>query len=206
MKIFKTIGIVLLSVIVLLLVISFFLPSQVHVERSRVIAAKPDAVFVQVNNLKNWFNWMPWNKKDPNMQVTWSDVTEGPGAKYSWASSHSEVGNGSVTISKSDPNKLVSTELDFMENGKASGDFIFEETAEGTKVTWTMDSDMGMNPVFKFLGLFMDGMVGPDFEQGLATLEETAKANPIPEPQEPIVTAPADSTQAPPVVEQPAQS
>src|SRR5687768_11020731 len=115
MKILKRLGLFLLAVIALLLVVSFFLPSNVHVERSRVVKAKPDAVFVQVNELKNWNNWMPWNKLDPNMQITWGEKTEGTGGSYAWSSEHESVGKGSVTITKSEPNNLVSTELNFME-------------------------------------------------------------------------------------------
>ena len=195
MKILKTIGIVLLSAVVLLLVISFFLPSHMHVERTRVIKAKPDAVFAQVNDLKNWMNWMPWNKKDPNMQIEWGSQTAGVGASYTWKSEHNEVGNGKMNISKSEPNALVETQMYFMESDEpATGTFKLEPTEGGTKVTWSMDSDAGMNPMWKFMGLMMDGMVGPDFEKGLEDLDRVAQANPIPEPA-PIVELPADSLQ-----------
>ena len=36
-----------------------------------VVKSPPDAVYNQINDLKNWNNWMPWNKMDRNMQVTW---------------------------------------------------------------------------------------------------------------------------------------
>ena len=43
-----------------------------------------------------------------------------------------------------------------------------------TKVTWTMDGDMGRNPLFRWLALFGDRTVGPDFEAGLANLKALA--------------------------------
>ena len=196
MQILKRVGLMLLAVVVLLLVVSLFLPSRVHVERSRVLKARPDAVFAQVNDLRNWFNWMPWNKVDPNMKIAWGAVTEGPEAKYAWESENKEVGQGSITIVKSDPNRMVQTDMDFMDHGKATGEFILEEQPDGTKVTWTMDSEMGMNPVFKFMGLFMDKMVGPDFEKGLKDLDNVAQANPVAAPEEQAVSTPTDSTQA----------
>ena len=43
-----------------------------------------------------------------------------------------------------------------------------------TQVTWTMDMDLGMNPVFRVMGLFMDGMIGPNLELGLANIADVA--------------------------------
>ena len=43
-----------------------------------------------------------------------------------------------------------------------------------TEVTWSMDMDLGVNPVFRVMGLFMDGMIGPNFELGLANIADVA--------------------------------
>ncbi|HZF99936.1 MAG TPA: SRPBCC family protein [Chitinophagales bacterium] len=197
MKILKTVGIAVLSLVVLLLVVSFFLPSHIHVERSRVIKARPDAVFAQVNDLKNWTAWMPWNKKDPNMQIEWGAQTAGVGAGYSWKSVHDEVGNGKMHISKSEPNALVETQMYLMDSAEPMTGTLKLEPADGgnTKVTWSMDGDSGKNPMWKYMALMMDKMVGPDFEKGLEDLDRVAQANPVPEPQTQIVEAP-DTTQA----------
>jgi hypothetical protein len=205
MKILKTVGIVLLSVIVLCLVISFFLPSKVNVERSRVINAKPDAVYAQIANLKSWDNWMPWNQLDPNMQKTYGEKTEGQGASYSWVSENQNVGKGSITLTKCDSN-MVETELVFEGMNPGKGCYKLEPEGEGTKVTWSMESDMGNNPLYKFMALMMDGMIGPEFEKGLVALEKAAQANPIPEPLEQIVTTPTDSTQTATTPAEPAKS
>ena len=45
----------------------------------------------------------------------------------------------------------------------------------GTQVTWTMNGDMGANPLYRWMGLFMDKMVGPDFDAGLANLKALAE-------------------------------
>ena len=119
MKLLKRIGIILLAVIVLLVVISFMLPSKIHVERSAAIGAPANVVFMQVNNLRNWNNWMPYNKIDPEMKIEYNGKEEGTGAGYSWSSENSQVGNGKITITESKPNELIVTALDFMENGNA---------------------------------------------------------------------------------------
>jgi len=177
MKIIKRILIGLVIVIVALLAIGFFLPQQVHVERSIDINAPSSLAFAQVNNLTNWVNWSPWDKRDSLMVKTFSGPEAGIGATYAWSSEHSEVGKGSMTISESVENEKVVTELDFMENGKATGGFLFAESNGVTKVTWYFDTDLGMNPIARYFGLMMDKFVGPDFESGLAALKQQCENN-----------------------------
>ena len=38
-----------------------------------------------------------------------------------------------------------------------------------------MNGNMGRNPVYRWMALFMDRMVGPDFEAGLANLKALAE-------------------------------
>ena len=45
-----------------------------------------------------------------------------------------------------------------------------EETATGSRVTWTVTSDMGFNPIFRIFGLFMDRMLGKTYERGLSNI------------------------------------
>lgn len=65
-----------------------------------------------------------------------------------------------------------------MEQGTAFGGFNFKKEGEATVVTWYMDSDMGWNPIGRIFGLFMDGMLGPDFEKGLADIKKVSESMP----------------------------
>jgi len=177
MKALKKIGIGLAVIIVLLLVISFFLPSKIHVERSMVMHASPDTVYGMVADLKKWGQWSPWHKMDPNMVITWGEKTEGVGATYSWKSDNGEVGDGTMTISEAVPNERIKLDMYFMESkDPAYGGWTFEKTSEGVKATNTMDMDAGMNPVMRIMGLMMDNMVGKHFEEGLKNLKEIVEA------------------------------
>ncbi len=175
MKILKKIGIGLLGLILLLVIISFFLPSKVHVSRSLEMKAKPETVFALVNNLKAWDQWSPWHKIDTNSKMVYSDIVEGTNAFYTWNSENPKVGNGKLTILESTAPGYIKTQLDFEGMTPAYAEYFFESTPEGVKVTWTMDSDMGMNPIGKFFGLMMDKMIGPDYEKGLASMKEIAE-------------------------------
>lgn len=173
MKALKIIGLILFILIVLPLVVSLFLPNKVHVERSRTINAEQTFLFEQVNTLKNWEKWSPWHRIDPTMKLTYNQIPSGEGASYSWTSSNDRVGNGKLTILESYPNDSIKVMMDFMENGKGAGGYFFTKEKNGVKVTWTMDSDLD-NSLRRLFGLFIDKLVGPDFEKGLKNLDSIA--------------------------------
>lgn len=184
MKLLKKIGLALVVLLALLVVVSFFLPSQVHVERSRTVAGPPEAAFAQINTLKNWETWSSWHRIDPkNTTYTFSEKPEGEGAWYSWKSTHPNVGNGKLTVTKSLPNESVEALLEFEGMSSSKTGYHFRPEGNGTKVTFTMDSDMSSPFVVgKYLGLVMDRMLGPEFEKGLANLDSVVANAPKPTP------------------------
>lgn len=192
MKIVKKILIVLAVLIAIVAIAGMFMSPKVHVERSMEMKASPEAVYSQIADLTMWDNWMPWNKLDPNMKKTFGEKTTGEGASYSWESTNSDVGHGTITITKAIQNELVETSLDFKEHGTATGGYKVEKTDNGSKVTWSMEMDMGGNPFMRIMGSMMDKMMGPQFDKGLHSLDSSASAMP-PAP----AVAPMDSTAMP---------
>ena len=187
------------ALLLLLILVSFFLPGTVHIERSKVIKAPPATVFSLVNNLRTYDDWMPWNRKDPGMQQTFGDKDAGAGASYSWTSTDKEVGNGTLTITESVPDQKVLTSLDFGDMGTSIGGWVLSPQDSGTRIVWYMDSKMTGKNIFhslvgKYMGLFMDKMVGPDFEQGLDSLKSISERNHSPRP--PIIKIDTTSTAA----------
>ncbi len=180
MKILKTILIVLVVLVALAAIIGMFMSPDVHVERSMDMKASPDAVYNQVADLKMWDNWMPWNKLDPNWEKTYGEKTSGEGAFYSWKSSKSDVGQGSITITKAVPNEMVETNLHFEGQGDAKGGYKIEKSDAGTHFTWSMDMNMGSNPFKRLMGGMMDKMMGPWFDKGMHSLDSSAQAMPAP--------------------------
>ncbi len=181
MKTVKKIFVGIVVFLVVLVIVSFFLPSKVHVERSIVMNVEPEVAFNQVNNLKNWEQWSPWDKLDPTMGKKYEGPEAGANAKFSWDSKNRNVMKGSMLIKDSKPNESIGIELTMSDMDQASmANFKFEKADKGTKVTWNMDMDMGMNPAHKYAGLFMDKLIGPDFEKGLKDLKEIAEKLPPP--------------------------
>ncbi|HEV7230280.1 MAG TPA: SRPBCC family protein [Bacteroidia bacterium] len=171
----KKIVIVVLSLILLLVVASLFMPRNAYVERSRLIKAPSDIVFNQVNILKNWEKWSPWHRLDPHMQMTYSGPEAGAGAAYAWKSTQKNVGNGKLTVNSSNTDSILTT-IEFEGKGNSDAGFRFKKEGNDTRVTWFMKFDMGMSPIAKIFGLMMDKMIGPDFEKGLNSLDSVSVA------------------------------
>ncbi|MBK7171843.1 MAG: SRPBCC family protein [Bacteroidales bacterium] len=172
MKLFRRILLTVLVLVIVLVLTGFLLPRHVRIERSLVMPASRDLIFEQVNDFRNWHGWLPWLSLDSTMQVTFSGPQSGVGALLIYESNHSDVGNGKLLITDSQPYDSILLDLNFMENGTSTGKFLFTSDDQGTLVRWILESDLGDNPISRWFGLFMDRMVGNDFEQGLANLNE----------------------------------
>ena len=161
-----------LAIFVIILLIGLFLPRKSHVESNTYINASPEIVFDQINILKNWEKWSPWQAADSTMKLTYYGPLSGVGAAYSWTSKHSSSGNMSIT--ESEPYKSIQTELDFGARGKANAPWHFEKADKGTKVTWAFDNQkMGYFERY-FIVLFKKTMINT-FNQGLAKLKDVSE-------------------------------
>lgn len=178
MQIFKKVLYFVVGLIVLLVVVSFFLPAHIHVERTALVKGSPETVYKLVTHLPSWERWSPWHRLDPKMKLEYALVSEGLGAQYFWKSDNRQVGNGSIKIVDAKPGNYVKTEMDFMENGVATSEYFLTPTPEGTQVKWTMDSEAGWNPMMRYMGLMMDKWVGPEYERGLHYLDSVAQIAP----------------------------
>ena len=178
MKILKTLILGLLALVALLAIVGLFLPSTVHVERSTVIAAPQSTVFALVNGFARYNEWSPWAAIDPQTQYSYDGPPQGVGASMGWESDHRDVGSGSQTISASEPYSRVETDLDFGPQGTAGAFFDLTPEGDGVKVDWGFDTEFGYNLIGRYFGLMMDGMLGAQFEQGLASLKTLAESLP----------------------------
>jgi len=171
MKTLKKFLIGLAIVLLAMLITAFFLPRQVHVERKGTIQAPAKVVYNQVNNLHTWDKWAVWNQMDPDMQVEYENTGIGENAAYTWESENPNLGSGKLTITASVPYDSIATEMNFMEEGLSTGYFLFDEQNGQTEITWAFDTDLGNNPVARWMGLFFDSMIGADFEKGIENLK-----------------------------------
>jgi len=175
MKILKWLLGIIVALVVILLLGGMALPSSFTVQRSAIVNAPPDQVYELVADPKRWKDWGAWNRRDPAMQITYSGPPSGVGAAWEWKSK--SEGDGKMTFTVAEPGKRVGFDLFFPDFGTTShGELTFAPEGSATKVVWTMNGDMGGNPMYRWMGLMMDGMVGKDFDAGLANLGQLAAA------------------------------
>ncbi|MEO1137538.1 MAG: SRPBCC family protein [Pseudomonadota bacterium] len=176
-KVLGGIAIFLIAIVAL----GFVLPDKAHIEREIVINAPQEEVFTLISDFGEWDRWSPWAKLDPDAEYSYSG--SGVGQRMEWTSEHPEVGNGAQEITAlAEPSRVV-TALDFGDMGQAEASFTLEPAEGGaTRVVWSFDSNMRkgvpvhMKPVSTYMGFFMDGFLGPAYEEGLANLKREAEA------------------------------
>ncbi|WP_163709932.1 SRPBCC family protein [Mangrovibacterium lignilyticum] len=174
----KTLKKILTAIAVLLLlfvIIAWFLPQTVEIKRHITIDAPVRVVYNQINDLHSWQKWAVWNQIDPDMKTTYHQLGIGEGAGYDWESEHEQVGHGSLKIRSSVPYDSILVDLDFGEKGVAESPFYFSEENNQTSVVWSFKTDLGMNPLHRWMGLLFDSMIGPDLRKGLENLKVVAE-------------------------------
>jgi len=173
---------ILVAVVIVLAALAAYVatrPGEFSVTRSASIAAPAPAVFVQVNELRNWPAWSPWAKKDPQMKQTYEGPPAGIGAVTSWVG-NKDVGEGRMTIVESRPAELIRFKLEFLEPFAAtnSAEFTFRPETGGTRVTWTMQGQSNFIGKALHLVFDFDKMIGADFEEGLAGIKSIVESGP----------------------------
>ena len=78
---------------------------------------------------------------------------------------------GSQEIIESAPDQIFRTALDFGPMGTAIASFKLQPDGEQTQITWGFTSELGLNPMSRWMGLMMDKWVGGDYERGLDNLK-----------------------------------
>lgn len=160
--------------ILLIVIISLFLPSSFQLERSIVINADKEQVFTQVQDLKNWKNWSPWVLKDEEIYLdedAYSSPSNIAGATFSWNSDNQDIGVGVLELKKVEKYSLLETQTDlgFI---VPEDEWLFADIDSGVEVTWSTKIDFGFNPISKFYGLFLKDKMAPDYELGLKKLKD----------------------------------
>jgi uncharacterized protein YndB with AHSA1/START domain len=150
------------------------LPSTFSVTRTTDIAAPPDKVYPLVASPREWNRWAVWHQRDPGMKIDYTGPASGAGAGWSWKSA--SEGSGKMDFTAAEPPRRVAYDLYFPDFGSTSrGEFRIDPTPGGSRVTWVMNGDMGRNPLARWFALGAGGMIGKDFDAGLAKLKSTAE-------------------------------
>ena len=177
MKVLKGLFLGIIGLIVVLAIVGLFLPSSARVERSIVIDRPASLIFPVLNSFERFNEWSPWYGLDPTAEYSYSGPSSGVGARMDWKGNEA-VGVGTQTITASEPDSRIATDLDFGEMGVAKVELKLTPEGQGTRVTWGFQTDFGYDLVGRYFGLLMDRFVGADYEKGLAQLKALVESFP----------------------------
>lgn len=173
----KRIALGLAALVIAFCVFVALQPSSYRIERSTIVVAPVSQVFAQVNDFRNWNDWSPWAKLDPNAKYAFEGPQSGEGAVFRW-SGNSEVGEGSMTMIESKPDALARIRLDFVKPfaGTSTSEFALKPDGPRTIVTWAMSGERNFFEKAVCLVMGGDAMIGGQFEKGLASLKQVSEA------------------------------
>ena len=167
----KTIAIVVVVLVAGVLAFAATKPDTFRVQRSASIKAPPEKIAAVLGDFHGWEAWSPWEKMDPAMKRSYSGAAKGKGAAYAWEG-NSKVGQGRMEITDAAPSR-VAMDLDFVKPFEAHNKVVFTLAPKGdaTEVTWAMQGPVPYMAKIVHVFMDMDGMVGQQFETGLANLK-----------------------------------
>jgi uncharacterized protein YndB with AHSA1/START domain len=175
MKALKVIALVLLIIIGLILAIAAALPSEYKVVRTTTINKPAECVYGVLADYGQRKQWDPWIAKEPGAKITLEGTAGAVGSKYTWEGE--EIGSGSMVIEKVVENQHIQSHLHFLTpwESEATIKWDLTPTESGIQVDWIMEGKNAY-PLGRFMGLMMDGMIGPDLVQGLENLKTYVEA------------------------------
>jgi hypothetical protein len=170
-RIALTIAALLVITIAIILLYATTRPDSFRVQRTASIKAPPEKIYVLVNDLPAHRTWSPWEQKDPGMKRTYSGPSSGKGAIYEWEGNN-EIGKGRMEIVESSPAKII-YDMHFLAPFEARNvaEITMAPKGDTTDVTWVIYGPMPY--LNKVITIFcdIDGMIGKEFETGLANLK-----------------------------------
>lgn len=171
MKHLKRIAMGLAFLALILLAISFVLPSRINVARAVEINAGESQIYPYIANLRKFSQWSPWAKIDPNAKYSYSGPQIGAGARLAWQSDNPNVGAGVMKIIDAKAPNSLDLALDFDDGGTGTSQFRLEPIRAGTRVTWRFQTDLGANPIMRWMGLLLEQVIGETYDEGLQNLK-----------------------------------
>ena len=152
------------------------LPSHWTVERRIVVARDAAALYPLIADLeRGWKLWSPFGQsQDDTIQMQYTGPAVGAGATQTWT--QGRAGDGRLEITAAQADRSIAYQLR-MNNGFTMAGQLELVPVDGqhTAVVWRDTGELGANPVWHYVGVFLESMVGRSIEQALSTLKVHAE-------------------------------
>lgn len=153
------------------LILIAFLPAEFQLQRTIRIQQPIDVVFQELNSFQNRKKWDPWIRQEPKAITEVSGPVRGVGAIWKWKGQR--IGSGTLKIIKTKENQRIFSTIEYgpPQDSKADISWQLQTKQEATEVTWTISIPLAY-PFQRIFGLFLEEIVGPQYEKGLKNLKE----------------------------------
>ena len=178
MKLWKKLLLGLVGLIVVLSLAGWLLPTKQRIVCSTVMRGNAEDVFALTATMKRWPEWTAWTtNRFPDLTLRFAGPDTGVGATMIAAGKSS--GDGMVRVTAADPASGIAYTLDFNHGMQVfRGEIHNTNTPDGLRVSWTLEADLGANPLKRWSGLAMESLMRGDMELGLANLKRQVEARP----------------------------
>ncbi|WP_194768495.1 SRPBCC family protein [Tamlana sp. I1] len=178
MKAFKYILFLLLIIFIGTAIYIAVQPNEFSFNRSRIIKAPASLLYNKVNDYKSWPSFSPWIEHEPDADLTYEEKTSGVDAGYSW--NGKILGEGKMKTIAVEKDKSIKQNIEFIKpfKSKSNINWTFEDTDEGTKVTWAMHGKQDfMTKMYTTFAGSIEKNTAPDFDRGLFKLDSIVNAD-----------------------------
>jgi len=178
MKFLKWFLFALLLIVLVYMLLCVLGPKNLNTSRSTDIEAAPAMIFNQVNNLKQWPSWSPWNDMDTSMVINHGAKSEGSGASYSWKGDPDLTGSGDLLITESVKNEKTAVTMNFHDYDMTSFvNFNLKPNGDKTTVEWNMEDEKDLPFIMRgmMMVLGQKKVLENNFDDGLAALKSNAE-------------------------------
>ena len=178
MKTLKKILIGLVVIVLLVVIGGLLLPRTRHVERSVSIDSPPCVVFARLDGFRSFNDWSPFVAITPDATYSYEGPEFGVGAKMIWTDNAKDSENGSQEIVATTPYDRIDLVTTFDNGDTAKVTYLLTPENGGTNLTWSFETDFGLNIIGRYFGILLDRTLGPLYEQGLINLKRIVEELP----------------------------
>ncbi len=161
----------ILTILIVIFLASFLLPSKVTVSKSVLINASQDKVEKEIEDFNNWKNWYPAFQNE-NVSVISNPIKPGFINSVSVTDTTGKISYFDLVSSGRDTINIIATQS----STKINYQFILTPHIDGqTQITWNVNVLLGWYPWEKVKGIFLDKIAGPQYEVALLNLKKAAE-------------------------------
>lgn len=167
---------VVLSLIIVFLIavlVAVFLPSSGHIERVVELSNPVRQIYDTVDGFGRYPDYSALRTFDPAVKFTRSGPEKGVGAKIGWKTNYDKIGDGGLTITEASEDSQVKMAVDngwMGSNKRYTLDLMPASNGKTVRVKMAYDVDYGWNLMWRFAGLYINGIPDSTLQTSLANL------------------------------------